>query len=66
MFPLSMPDISLWISIMAIILLITSELITQHSDRLGYFAIDRKRLQLAAIIMGLAFVSTVVLRVVAP
>ena len=66
MFPLSMSEISLWIAIMAIILLITSELMTHNSDRFGYFVIDKKRLQLAAIIMGMAFVSTVVLRVVAP
>ena len=61
-----MSDISLWIAIMAIILLITSELIAQHSDTFGDFVIDKTRLRLVAILLGVAFMVTVVLRIFLP
>jgi len=65
-FPLSMSDISLWIAVMAIILLVTSELIYSHSEHLGDFAIDKTRLRLAALILGASFMVTVLLRVITP
>ena len=65
-FPLSMSDISLWIAVMAIIVLITSELISPHSEHFGDFVIDKARLRLAALILGAAFLATVLLRVTAP
>jgi len=65
-FPLSMSDISLWIAVMAIILLVTSELIYSHSENFGDFAIDKTRLRLAALIFGASFMVTVLLRVIAP
>jgi len=65
-FPLSLSDISLWIAATAIILLVTSELLTPYSDYFGDFVIDKKRLRLAALILGAAFVTTIIMRVVMP
>jgi hypothetical protein len=65
-FPLSIWDISLWIAVMAIILLITSELIPPHSEHFGDFVIDKTRLRLVALILGAAFMVTVLLWVIAP
>jgi hypothetical protein len=64
-FPLSMSDISLWIAITALILLITSELLFSHSGQLN-FPIDKTRLRLAALILGAAFTVTVLLRAITP
>lgn len=61
-----MSDISLWIAVMAIILLVTSELISPYSEQFGDFALDKIRLRLVALILGAAFMATVLLRVVAP
>ena len=63
-FPLSMSDISLWIAVMAIILLVTSELIYAHSENFGNFTIDKTRLRLVALILGASFMLTVLLRVI--
>ena len=65
-FPLSLWDISLWIAVTTIILLITSELLTPYSDRFGDFVIDKARLRIAAMVLGLAFMVTVVLRAFMP
>jgi hypothetical protein len=65
-FPFSISDISLWIAVMAIILLVTSELISPYSEYFGDFAIDKTRLRLVALILGAAFMVTVLLRVIAP
>jgi len=63
-FPLSMSDISLWIAFTAIVLLITSELLYSHSKQFGDFPIDKTRLRLAALILGVAFMATVLLRAI--
>ena len=65
-FPLSLLDISLWIAVTAIILLITSELLAPYSDSFGDFVIDKERLRLAALFLGVAFMVTVIIRVVMP
>jgi len=65
-FPLSIWDISLWIAVMAIILLVTSELIGPYSDYFGDFVIEKTRLRLTALILGAAFMGTVILRVAMP
>jgi len=65
-FPLSMYEISLWIAVAAIILLITSELISPYSEHFGDFVIDKTRLRLVALILGATFMVTVLLRVIAP
>jgi hypothetical protein len=65
-FPLSIWDISLWIAVMAIILLITSELIAPYSEYFGDFVIDKTKLRIAALMLGVAFMATVILRVITP
>jgi len=65
-FPLSLSDISLWIAFTAIILLITSELLSPYSERLGDFVIEKTRLRLVAILLGAAFMITVLMRVISP
>ena len=64
-FPLSISDISLWIAFVTIILLVTSELISPYSEYFGDFVIDKARLRLLALILGAAFMVTVLLRVIA-
>jgi len=65
-FPLSIWDISLWIAVTAIILLVTSELLAPYSDHFGDFVIEKARLRIAALVLGLAFMVTVVLRAFMP
>ena len=65
-FPLSIWDISLWIAVTAIILLVTSELMGSYSDYFGDFVIEKTRLRLTALILGAAFMVTVILRIVMP
>jgi hypothetical protein len=61
-FPLTLSDISLWLAAMAIILLITSELIYSLPRFSARIMIDKKKLRLAALGLGLGFLVTVVLR----
>lgn len=61
-FPLSTSDISLWLATMAIILLITSELLSSYI----YITIDKTRLRLAALALGAGFMITVAIRVFRP
>jgi len=65
-FPLSVSDIGLWLAVTAIILLITSEILTSSTGRLGNIAIQKQRLRLAALAVGIAFMATVVLRIIQP
>lgn len=65
-FPLSLWDISVWIAFTAIILLVTSELLAPYSSYFGDFVIDKTKLRLAALILGAAFMVTVVLRAILP
>jgi hypothetical protein len=65
-FPMSMSDISLWLAVMAVILLITSELISSATEYSRNIVIDRKRLRLVALALGLGFMATVVMRVFQP
>ena len=62
-FPLSISDIGLWLAVMAIILLITSELLSSSSTYSRNIAIDKKQLRLIAIAMGIGFMATVIMRV---
>lgn len=64
-FPLSLSDIGLCLAIMAILLLVTSELIYANAGRYN-FTLDKSRLRLAAVLLGASFAVTVVLRIVAP
>jgi hypothetical protein len=65
-FPLSLFDIGLWIAVTAIIVLITSELISPYSEHFGDFVIDKTRLRLVALLLGASFMVIVLLRVVVP
>lgn len=65
-FPLSLSDISLWLAVTAIILLITSELLYSLPEISARIMIDKKRLRLAALGVGLSFLVTVAMRVFQP
>jgi hypothetical protein len=65
-FPLSPSDISLWLAVNAIILLITSELLFSSTDYAQSIVIERKRLMLAALGLGIGFMVTIILRIVYP
>jgi hypothetical protein len=65
-FPLSLSDISLWIAVTAIIRLVTSELLSPYSEQFGDFVIEKKRLRVVALCLGLTFVATVLIRVITP
>ncbi len=65
-FPLTVSDIGLWLAVTAIILLITSELISSSTGTLGNVAIEKRRLRFVAIALGIGFMATVVMRVVMP
>jgi len=65
-FPLSLSDISLWLAVTAIILLITSELLYSLPEISARMIIDKKRFRMAALGVGLAFLATVVMRIFYP
>jgi hypothetical protein len=65
-FPLSISDIGLWLAVTATILLVTSELLSSSTGPLGNVAIEKKRLRLMALILGMGFMATVVMRVFSP
>ena len=65
-FPLSISDISLWLAVMAIILLITSELLSATTEYAGNILIEKKRLRLAALALGIGFMITVIIRIFYP
>ena len=65
-FPLSMNEISLWLAVMAIILLVTSELLSSTTRYAGNIIIEKKRLRLIALALGIGFMITVIMRVYQP
>jgi hypothetical protein len=62
-FPLSFWDISLWLAITAIILLITSELISPHFGKTNLL-INKKKLRNIALTVSTLFLTTVAIRIV--
>lgn len=62
-FPLSFLDISLWLAVTAIILLVTSELVSASQRRNNKIPINEQRLRNVALIIGVLFIVTVVIRV---
>jgi hypothetical protein len=62
-FPLSFWDISLWLAITAIILLVTSELISPYYGKTSLL-INKKRLRNVALAVSTLFLVTVAVRVV--
>jgi len=61
-FPLGLWDISLWTAVVAIILLITSELLSPYYGRTGIL-INRKRLRYIALAVAFIFLGTVTYRI---
>jgi hypothetical protein len=61
-FPLSFWDISLWLAIAAIVLLITSELISPYYGKTNML-INKKRLRNVSIIVSTLFLITVAIRI---
>ena len=60
-FPLSIYDLSLWLGTTAMILLITSELLSSNYGR-SNLIIEKKRLKRAALTLGILFMITVFIR----
>jgi len=65
-FPLSTSEISLWLAVMAIILLVTSELISSSTGFSRNIVIEKKRVRLVALALGTGFMITVIMRVFQP
>jgi len=63
---MSLADISLWLAVMAIIMLITSEIISSTTQYAGNILIEKKRLRMVAIALGLGFMVTVIMRIFQP
>jgi len=63
-FPLTLSDISLWLAVTALILLITSEILNASPEYASRILVDKKRMRLAALGCGLAFLVTVIMRVI--
>jgi hypothetical protein len=61
-FPLGLWDFSLWTAIVAIILLVTSELVSPYYGRTG-IVMNRRRLRIAALLVAFIFLGTVAYRV---
>ena len=61
-FPLSLLDITLWLAIIAVILLITSELVSPSHGKIN-LVINRNRLNLVAILVGVTFIITILLQI---
>lgn len=61
-FPLSFWNISLWLAVTAIILLVTSELISPHYGKTN-LPIEKKRLRNVALTISILFLTTVVIRI---
>jgi len=58
-FPLDFWDISLWLAVTAIILLVTAELIPPRYEKTSL--IDQKKLEKAALVLGILFLITIAL-----
>ena len=62
-FPLDFWDVSLWLAITAIILLITSEMLSPYYSRINIH-INRNKLRNAALGISILFLGTIVIRVI--
>ena len=65
-FPLTFSDISLWLAVTAMIVLVTSELLNSYPKVSARIAINRKLLRMSGLGLGVAFLVTVVMRVIQP
>jgi hypothetical protein len=62
-FPLSVSDIGLWLAVTAIILLITSELLSSSTEYSRSIVIEKKRLRLVALGLGTGFMIIAIMHV---
>ena len=62
-FPLSFWDISLWLAVTSIILLVTSELISPYYGKINLL-INKKRLRNVSLTVSTMFLATVVIRII--
>jgi hypothetical protein len=62
-FPLALPDIGLFLGVVAIILLVTSELLYASPSYAARISLDKRMLRLIAIFAGAGFLVTVLMRV---
>ena len=61
-FPLNFWDISLWLAISAIILLITSEMLSPHYGKINIL-INRNRLRNVALVVSILFLVMLAIRI---
>jgi hypothetical protein len=62
-FPLSFWDLSLWLAVTAIILLVTSELISPYYGKTNLI-INKKRLRNISLATSILFLATVAIRII--
>jgi hypothetical protein len=62
MIPFTLSDLNLWLAAIAIILLITSELLNVSQEYSSRIPISKTRMRIVAIGFGIAFIVTLVLR----
>jgi hypothetical protein len=62
MIPFTLSDLNLWLAAIAIILLITSELLNVSQEYSNRIPVSKTRIRIVAIGFGIAFLVTLVLR----
>jgi len=62
MIPFTLSDLNLWLAAIAIILLITSELLNVSQEYSSRIPVSQTRMRIVAIGFGIAFIVTLVLR----
>jgi uncharacterized protein involved in response to NO len=60
--PLDFWNISLWLAVSGIILLITAQLVSAYDGK-ATLLIDQRKLKTAAVIMGVLFLATIAIRI---
>jgi len=63
-FPLGFDDISLWLAIVSIVLLVTSELLSPYYGKTNT-RVDKKKLRKIALATSILFLATVAIRILA-
>lgn len=61
-FPLTVSDLSLWLAVAAIVILVTSELLYASPNYASRIPLDKRLLRLIGVGCGAVFVATVLLR----